>query len=93
MITSQEWVRTRSGGIARRKLIDAGVMAVSSGILVMRVEYADNRTHAAEIAADKAEPKHLQVGLSLKQVDRLIEELTRVSAKLRRTTSQQGALN
>lgn len=76
-----------------RHATDFDAVGLSSGVVVVRLEYVDSKRQAAEVAAHTAAPSALQVGLSLAQADKLIELLTNRVNKIRKSTSQSGALN
>jgi hypothetical protein len=87
------WNRNRAGRIAIKRTTDFDTTVVAPGVIAVRLEYVDNRKHAAEIAAGTALPNAVQLGLTLRQTDQLIAALTSRASKFRRRASQSGALN
>jgi hypothetical protein len=87
------WNRNRAGRIALKRTTDFDTTVVTPGLIVIRLEYVDSRKHAADIAAGAAIPNSVQLGMTLRQADRLIASLTSRVSKFRRRASQSGALN
>lgn len=87
------WERYPNGLLRMEAVVGWGIMPVTTGNLVLRIEYASNPKQMSEIQAGTAHPHCLQLGLTIEQASKLGSMLTSAVEKFEAISSKGGKAN
>lgn len=88
-----KWARYPNGNITMHAITGMGVMPVSTGHQILRIEYATNPKQMSQIKAGIAEPEVVQLGLTMEQATKLADMLNNAVTKFEAVSSKGGKAN
>lgn len=88
----KDWDKYPNGLLVMWPLLTAGAAPTTSGVVVLRLEYAENQDQVAQILAGQTPPS-IQLGLTLESIDQLMRILGNAATKIRSEISESGKAN
>jgi hypothetical protein len=89
----KDWDKHPTGMLVMHPVLTAGVMPVTSGNAALRFEYATSKEEAERAVRGQSPAPHIQLALSLPQIEELVRILENAAKTIRTSMSGTGKTN